>query len=225
MINRIGLSLLIFALTAFIAKGQNLQPLNAFHSVTVIGKIDLELILSDSEALDINIKGVEKDDVTYEVSDSIFKLKLLSAAYDDARITAKLYFKNIGKIESSSGALVNSAHIFTQNELVLNAIAGGEIYLKLNTNNLVSASSSGSVVFCEGSTTKQSVDVGSGASFSGYDLESDTAMVKATAGGIAKVNVIKFLEAKASLGGNISYKGNPSRTDKKETLGGTISRY
>jgi hypothetical protein len=57
-----------------------------------------------------------------------------------------------------------------------------------------------------------------------YRLESETAVVNASSGAEAKISVSKDLDAHASSGADIRYRGNPSRTNTHSSSGGSVKK-
>lgn len=68
------------------------------------------------------------------------------------------------------------------------------------------------------------IKTSSGSDFNGYELISETCKADASSGSGIEITVNKELEAKASSGGDVHYKGNASATSISNSSGGRIKK-
>jgi hypothetical protein len=66
--------------------------------------------------------------------------------------------------------------------------------------------------------------VESAAELEAYDLTSEIVRVSAASGGSAKVSVLNELNADASSGADIRFKGNPSKSRTDSSSGGSVRK-
>jgi hypothetical protein len=74
----------------------------------------------------------------------------------------------------------------------------------------------------EGKVEVIEVDVSSAGSMSAFDLECKRADLATSSAGSIKITVTEEIEAKASSGGNIRYKGNPDKKRVSSSSGGSV---
>ena len=87
----------------------------------------------------------------------------------------------------------------------------------------VEASSAGNVVI-EGKAKSLSAEASSAGDIDAYRLEAENVHANTSSAGVAKVNVVKALQADASSGGTIRYRGNPSHTMTNAHSGGSVKK-
>ena len=88
---------------------------------------------------------------------------------------------------------------------------------------VVEASSAGNGVL-EGKVKSLEIEASSAGDIDAYRLESEKVYARTSSAGSAKVNVTKELEAHASSGGSIRYRGNPVKTNTDSSSGGSVKK-
>ena len=109
--------------------------------------------------------------------------------------------------------------------LNIDASSAADIDLKINVKELhVDASSSADIVL-SGTAEKQTVEVSSAADYKAFELVSKQGDISASSAADANVNVTDELDASASSGGSVRYKGNPPRVKEHSSSGGDVDKY
>jgi len=198
--------------------------LTGFNKINVSNGIDVELILDKSCGIEWNLANIDPDKVTAKIEDKTLKLRTKLGINKDAVIKAKVYYNELIGLTSTGRAV-----IWSEEELFLDNITfllggGGEARLIVHADTLNAALAEGSVITLEGEATVVDVKVGTGASFSGYNLDSKVAKVFASSGGKAKIAVSENLYARATTKGFIGFIGEPEFLVKDANLGGEISQ-
>ncbi len=186
------------------------RAVKSFHAVDVSSGIKLILTQGDKEEL-----AVAAGDPSYleyietTVKDGVLKITRNQdwqfwKQWKNWKVTVYLSFKDLDKINASSGALVTGTN--------------------LDFDKLTVRMSSGALAELSGKTTDLNVDASSGALFKGYDLSSNICEAESSSGGSVQVKVAKELNARASSGGSIRYKGEGNIRDIKVGSGGTVRR-
>ena len=88
---------------------------------------------------------------------------------------------------------------------------------EINSDN-----SSGAITEVSGSVEKLSVEASSGSIFKGYGLNSTFCSADVSSGGVIDINVTKELNAEASSGGAINYKGGGLIRNLRTGSGGSV---
>jgi hypothetical protein len=203
--------------------GQKMD-LTCFNKIDASDGINVELVLDKSCAVEWDLKNIEPDKVVAEIKDKTLKLSTKGGRPKDAVIKAKVYYNELFSLTVTGRAVVIS-----EEELYLEKINfllgnGGEARLIVHADTLNATLAEGSVITLEGETDVLDVKVGTGATFSGYNLESRQATVFSSSKGKAKIAVSENLYAKAISYGFIGFIGEPEFLVKEATLGGEVNQ-
>lgn len=186
------------------------RAVKSFHSIDVSSGIKVILTQSDKEEL-----AVAAGDPAYleyietTVKDGVLKITREQdwqfwKQWKNWKVTVYLSYKNLDMIKANSGALVSGTN--------------------LDFDNLTVRMSSGALAELSGKASDLNVETSSGALFKGYDLATNTCEAESSSGGSVQVKVAKELNARASSGGSIRYKGEGNIRDIKVGSGGTVKR-
>ena len=204
------------------------QNLGDFTSLKVYNGIELELIKSDEQKVEIigdecenvSIKNIEKT-LKFSLPFSI-KPENNSA---DGEVKIKLYYKSdIDLIDANEGAIITGKDI-NQNKLIVKSQERAFINLVIDTKYLEVKTSSGGIVKLTGTSKHQDVYVDLYGVYHGFNLKTKISSdIKAGTGAKAEVFAGETLTAKVSFGGSIFYKGNPEVIKDKKVIGGIIQK-
>mgnify|MGYP001809707508 CR=1 FL=1 len=187
------------------------RSVKAFHSIDVSSGIKVLLTQGDKEELAVAagdpayleyIETTVKDGVLKITRDQDWKFW---NQWKNWNVTVYLSYKDLKSIKASSGANITGTD--------------------LSFNNLEVKMSSGAFAELEGSSADLSVETSSGAMFKGYNLNTSKCLAESSSGGGVQVNVSKELNARASSGGSIRYKGEGLIRDIKVGSGGTVRKF
>ncbi|MBN2350387.1 MAG: DUF2807 domain-containing protein [Bacteroidales bacterium] len=220
----ISLFIIFLSASAFAQKTKEIK-LNPFHSISVTDNVMVQLIKGTEESIKLSFESIEADKISTTVINGILSIKLQSPVLKDVKVRATLTYKNIKNLAVSSLAEVSADKLFQADSLFLNLKSGGKIYISLDVKYLTASITENALVSADGYADVQNISVTTSGTFSGYELEGEKVMVKATTGGKAKINVEKELQASVTTKGYVSYKGNPSKKNLDAKLGGLIEAY
>ncbi|MFT4033618.1 MAG: head GIN domain-containing protein [Siphonobacter sp.] len=201
-----------------------------FSKVRILGCVTAELKQTSSPSLTVSAnRNVDEARLTFdnkgdeliirqEWGKEVFKKGDCRAS--DIKIN--LGFLALEAITTGVGAEVTVLTPLQTRDLDLDATTGSRLTLQAEVKNLIVKSVQGSVVTLSGTADEQQVTVNTGGELHGYDLNSEDAFVKANTGGVAQINVSKRLDAKASTGGAVRFKGNPAKKEVNTSLGGEV---
>jgi hypothetical protein len=210
---RISFICALFVNTAIFAQSTITQNLGDFTVLKVYNGIEVELIKSVDQKLEI----------TGEKSVP-FSLKLANNSAD-GKVLIKLYYnKNINIIDANEGATITSKD-FNQDIIELSAQEGSFINITTQTNYLIVRAISGGIIKVSGTAKNQEVDVDLYGIYHGYNLISaGNSSVNSGTGAKAEISAVETLRAKVGFGGAIFYKGNPEVVKDKKVIGGIIEK-
>jgi hypothetical protein len=196
-----------------------------FEKLSVSDGIIVQLEKGNQETVTFKYEGVDGGKIISEVKDGELSLKIPLGYSKDTKVRAYLTYKTLTAISGSSKAEIDSKSLFKGDSLKIDLRSGAKIYASFDINYLQASIIEGAVLSADGYAVIQQIDVSTSGTFSGYNLEGDSITVKASAGGKAKINAEKELDAIATLKGYISYKGNPKIKRIEPKFGGTIEKY
>jgi putative autotransporter adhesin-like protein len=223
---------ILFILVTVNSFGQTFKvQLKEFDELKVSRGVQATLIKSASTELEFELKGLEEDDIIIEQSNHRLTIKVRTKSLweamqeNDWSVKVKVPYQDIALIDVSTGAVVTSESVVTSEDLFLDSSMGGVIKLKIKTRRITIDSNMGAVTEIEGETETANIDSNMGAVVKAFKLIADNARVEASMGSIVKVYCTKEFDGSASMGAEISVKGNPEKSYENESMGGDIDTY
>lgn len=200
-----------------------------FTALSVATGITLYLTQADDVSLAVSVNDEKYEDgFKTEVENGVLKIFYVQPKKNpyirNRVLKAYLSVKDLEKITVSSGAQVETVNAFKAKDLALNVSSGAGFDGGVVVTNLKVDQSSGSDVEIKGSADNVTINSNSGASFEGYDLISSTCTANVSSGADIELTVNKELEANASSGGSLHYKGNPTLKNITKSSGGSVKK-
>lgn len=161
------------------------------------------------------------DDLSINLTDGALKIRKIPGRKYDKPLRVKIIYTELKQIEAYNKSDVDMKNLLKSDSLNVIVKSGALVYVELDIKHLTVDVTEGALFKAQGYAVEQDIRVAMKATFSGFDLEGDSGTVKAVTGGVAKVNLEKKIDALASSGGQVRYKGQPSM-DTKTSLGGKI---
>jgi hypothetical protein len=197
-----------------------------FTSIDIGGDLDVEIKKGANSAVSVEADDNLIDDVVTTASNGQLKVHLKSGvSYRDLHI--KLIITTpmqVEKISSSASARVMANDLVKWGDKIyLSASSGSSIKATVDAPNIEGEASSGADLELNGRTRVLKLEASSGATLKAMGLLSENTVVNVSSGANATVHASVMLDAKASSGATVSYKGNPS-VSKKESSGGSVYR-
>jgi hypothetical protein len=220
------LFVLLISSLPLLAQQSETRKIGSIKGVKVSQAIDLYLKKGDKESVKVVVTGSELADVITEVEGGLLRVKMRDTRGFFSKVDAKVYvtYVDLEKISASSASSVFSEGVIKTNSLDIGVSSAANVELSLDAGSvMVDVSSAGEAVL-EGKSAKLEVEVSSGGEVDAYKLESETVKASASSGGDAKISVSKDLDAHASSGADIRYRGNPSRTNTHSSSGGSVKK-
>jgi hypothetical protein len=220
IMKKIIYSLLIVSSMAF---GQNEKNVGDFNKVTSFDRIDVFLVSSDENKVQLDGKGA--DEVEFVNKNGELKIRMpLTKLLDGDNISVTVYYKNLTAVEANEGSRIACGDKISSVVFDVIAKEGSEIKLILDVEKLNVRTANGSKVELEGTADIQDVLVNSGGIYEAEKLESKITTVSCNAGGEAAIFAINSVDAKVRAGGDITIFGKPKQINKKIIAGGTIEQ-
>ena len=209
------------------------RTVSGFHAIKVSDGIELLIKQGTMEAVAISAETQEqRQAVITEVVNGELKIYIrrnLEKWWKQLRskgvkVKAYVSFKNLDKIDGSSGTATTIDGSLTGTELFIDLSSGASLTGELKMDKLDIDQSSGARSNLMGSVQNLDVKTSSGAHFNGYNLAADTGKADASSGGKIELSVTKEIAASASSGGGINYRGQASISKISTSSGGKIKR-
>jgi len=201
------------------------RNISHFTGVKVAEGIDVYLIKGDKESAKVEVYGTSIQNVITEVSGSYLKIHMRDGNYK-GRVEVKVFvtYTQIEKLSASSAGNIFSQGVIKTSSLEVGSSSAGNIEIEVEAGQVdVSASSAGEIEI-KGTAKSLNADASSAGEIDAYDLEVESVEVEASSAGSVKVNVKDALNANASSGGSIRYRGNPSKSITNSSSGGSVKK-
>lgn len=133
-------------------------------------------------------------------------------------------FKELDKIEASSGSSIQATSVIKSQNLSLKASSGAEIELEIFSQDLNLRTSSGAEMKISGKASSLAAQASSGSEINAKNLSVLNCIAKASSGAEIDVNVKEQIDAQASSGGEVNYYGNPTTSNSKKSSSGSVRK-
>lgn len=224
---RQSISILCFILFSLSAVAQEpvTRLLPSFSSLSVIGKMRVEIYKSDTTRVELLVSNAPAENIITDISDSTLNIRLKTDTNKSAVIKVKVYYSALSEISVAANALLLSPETLTAESITFTARSGAKMELDLDVNKLFADVKQGGILVFSGKTNRQEVSVNTGAAYSAYKLLSEDTYVTANAGSKAKVCAARIIDATSNTKSYVGYIGVPVSVFIKTNLGGEIASF
>lgn len=226
LMKQVGI-LFIFILTVCSAFAQESETrqLGKFTAIRVGEAIDLYLRKGDKESAKVEVENVKLSEVLTEISGSQLRIHMRQGNYQNRRsVKVTVTYVSINKIGASSASNVFGENTISAKTLDISASSAANIELNVEADEVYVDVGSAADITLEGKARKFRVEAGSAGSVDAYSFECEIVDASVSSAGSAKINVTKELDAEASSGGSIRYRGNPTNTNTDSSSGGSVKK-
>lgn len=208
----------LFSVSLLAQKPDLKQDLKPFTKLEVSSGLKVELAYGETPRVEVygeitNIE-IDQDDDELEIS----RESSFSTSKPDKIV---VYFSKLEEISVSSGCAVYTKDRIETENIEIETSSGSATRLEIKAHEISVEVSSGSALKLSGEADELDVESSSGSAFNSTKLKAQNVIAKSSTGSAMKVWATENLNAKASLGGIISYKGNP-QTVIEESMGGQV---
>ncbi|MBA4057474.1 MAG: hypothetical protein C0490_22355 [Marivirga sp.] len=220
------LAILLFATGSLVqAQESQTRSVSPFTGVKAAEGIDVYLSKGDKESVRVEVTGTKLENIITEVSGSYLKVHMRDGNYR-GNVEAKVYvtYVKIDKLSASSAGSIFSEGTIEASTLEISSSSAGNVEVTVNAGSVNVSSSSAGEVELKGKARSLSAEASSAGEIDAYDLESRKVEVEASSAGAVKVNATEELDAHASSGGSIRYRGNPDKSITDSSSGGSVKK-
>lgn len=185
----------------------------------------LDLYISQGTKNKITVEADEnlQDIIKTEINNGVLKIYAEKNIWRSRSRKIHVTLKDVEAINASSGAEVYTEETLKVDVLKIGATSGADVQISVNGNSIETNATSGSDIEVYGITHQHISRATSGASIEAYNLKSKKTTVRVTSGADINVYASETLDAIATSGGDIDFKGNPKKTNNSSSSGGSIS--
>lgn len=195
-----------------------------FSKVNFTGKLDVVLIKSSSNAIDIKLHNADVDKISWNVKNGELNVKLKANTQKTSSADVKIYYKDINAIKTTN-AKVKASDTVEKGIFSISASNGGVISLDVDTKDLTVQADGNSAIMIAGDTDYLNVDANSKSKVDARNLEALSVNAKARYASEIFVWATDKLDATAGTNSNIYYKEMPEVLKVSEKMMGTVGQF
>ena len=194
-----------------------------FTSIKVSTGLDLYISQSNNVSLRVEADENLHDIIITEISNGVLKVYSEKNIWKAKARSVYVSVIDLEEISATSGSDVYTENTLRVGNLTVMTTSGADARMTVNAENITTSSTSGSDIKLMGTAVNHTAKATSGSSIKSYGLKSQNVIAKVTSKANIDVYATESIDAVATSGGDIDYKGNPRQVNKKSTSGGSIS--
>jgi hypothetical protein len=207
------------------------ETVEAFTRIDVFGPFEVELIKADKDAVELDYRGFDRDNIVREVSRGQLRLKLRNKHYfnewtsDYPRsryMRVKVYYTDLQEVKAQAGAIVTTYEVLKSKNLAIHGGMGAELRMDILSKNLFTKVTMGAIIELEGRTDNLDVKASMGGVLKASQLYSKNVLVDASMGAEVDVRAIEEIEVNAGFGASVDYTGGPNVRHTNKNFGGEV---
>lgn len=222
---RLLIILLVVVTGSASAQKTETRNVETFSGVKTQAGIDVYLKKGTKESVKIVVEGrIEPQDIRTEVAGGMLKISIENGSFNNIEVKVYVTYVEVNKLIAYSGANIFGENIIKSSKLSLSTMSSGTIDIQAEVDELEASAGSAGQIELKGSANHALIEAGTAGEVDAYEMVVNTVRVTAVTAGSAKINVVKEIEAKASTGADIRFRGNPERSNTSSTTGGSVKK-
>lgn len=195
-----------------------------FTGVEVSRGLEVEIEQSTEQAITVVADKNLQNHIETEIKNGI--LTITTDENIDKATSKKVIVKmrSVTSLQASSASQIIGKNTIKGQNIGLSTSSAGEIKITVEAENVTAESSSGSTMKLHGKTLKLETNSSSGSVIEAETLLANDVIADASSGSNTEINPLVSLNANASSGSNITYRGNPKIVDIDSSSGGSVSK-
>ena len=207
------------------AQNSEVRKLDNFSEVSVGEAVNVILVKGNKNEANITSSNIDLDEIETDVSGDRLRIGIEGRHRGSIKVSITLTYKEIDELNISSAADVNTKGAIETESLAINVSSAGDGDLEIDVKELKVEVSSAGDLYLKGKAVSQRVNISSAGDYDGYDLVCETVNLKVSSAGSAEVYAKKEIDANASSGGSVRYKGDPEKVYVNSSSGGSVKKY
>ena len=201
---------------------QTERKIGDFQKLSVYDGINVELIKSDTNRVEINGKNTAYIVVKNKNGDLKIRLSV-ERRFSGNRTKVSVFYKSLYSVISHEGANVFSKDTINQADLNLKANSGSRQNMIVKLNTLQAAATAGAKINIKGLAKYQELSATTGAEIMVSKVENEEANVVSTTGALIDVSTTKDLKVNSKIGGIINVHTKTDKITEKISVGGAVN--
>ena len=201
---------------------QTERKIGDFQKLSVYDGINVELIKSDTNRVEINGKNTAYIVVKNKNGDLKIRLSV-ERRFSGNRTKVSVFYKSLYSIISHEGANVFSKDTINQADLNLKANSGSRQNMIIKLNTLQATATAGAKINIKGLAKYQELSATTGAEIMTSKVENEEANVVSTTGALIDVSTTKDLKVNSKIGGIINVHTKTDKITEKISVGGAVN--
>lgn len=214
----------LISFSSALAQQTETRNLQAFSGVKAAEGIDVFVKKGEKESAKIEVEGTDPSNVVTEVSGSYLKVHMRDGRFRSVKAKVYVTYVSLDKLSASSAGSIFSDGTINAKSIEISAVSAGSIEVTIDAQSAKVSSSSAGDVELRGNVRNMTADVSTAGEIDAYDLNAEQVQAEASTAGSIKVSVDNSLDAHASTGGSIRYRGNPERSITNSSTGGSVKK-
>lgn len=202
---------------------KEIRKVTGFDGIHVSSGINVLLTMGSSEYVEVDASEELLEHLATEVKEGTLKIYFDESFIWNKSVLVLIEAKNMNRISMSGGSDIKGRNVIESGKLVLKASGGSDIKLEVKTKYLEVEASGGADIMLSGFTDQLLAISSGGSDLRALDLIAKRARLEASGGADIKVHVEDEIDAKASGGADIAYRGNPKVINSKTSSGADIT--
>lgn len=203
-----------------VSKNRNIS--DDFSRIEVSRGLDLYLTKSRDVSLEVEADGNLHELIETEVRGGVLRITSSRNIWSAKSKKVHLSVDHLNGIGINSGAEVYTRNTFVSDELSIDISSGASAEMELKVEDLSCDISSGADIRLSGEAENFRVSSSSGSDVKAYELNARNCRADASSGSDIQLMATETIEAKATSGADIKYKGNPRVLEQEDNSGGSV---
>ena len=201
---------------------QTERKIGDFQKLSVYDGINVELIKSDTNRVEINGKNTAYIVVKNKNGDLKIRLSV-ERRFSGNRTKVNVFYKNLYSVISHEGANVFSKDTINQPDLNLKANSGSRQNMIVKLNTLQATATAGAKINIKGLAKYHELSATTGAEIMASKVLNEEANVVSTTGALIDVSTTKDLKVNSKIGGIINVHTKTDKITEKISVGGAVN--
>jgi len=214
--------ILALAVLPNLLSAQTERKIGDFQKLSVYDGINVELIKSDTNRVEINGKNTAYIVVKNKNGDLKIRLSV-ERRFSGNRTKVSVFYKSLYSVISHEGANVFSKDTIIQADLNLKANSGSRQNMIVKLNTLQATATAGAKINIKGLAKYQELSATTGAEIMLSKVENEEANVVSTTGALIDVSTTKDLKVNSKIGGIINVHTKTDKITEKISVGGAVN--
>jgi hypothetical protein len=208
----------------------DVRKVNGFTQIDVSGAIDLYLSQGETDAVAVSSSSTEMTGrIRTEMRGNTLRIYFDSKGinwktWGNHKMKAYVTFSKLDRIEASGACNVRLTNPLKGNSVEVEMSGASDFKGELKTEAARFKASGASRITVSGNTKKLFVEANGASDVRAYDFQAETGRVEASGASVIRMSIQKELDAVASGGSAIYYKGEGMIRDINTSGGATVKR-